>query len=88
MDLLREHLAERAAENGEVLREHEDLAAVDRAPPGDDTVGVRPVLEARGVGAMAGQHVEFVERSVVEEVVEPLPREHLALLVLAIDRTL
>ena len=32
VDLLGEHLAERAAEDGEVLAEHEHLAAVDRCP--------------------------------------------------------
>ena len=62
VDLLGEHLAERAAEHGEVLGEHEHLAAVDRAPAGDDTVGVGPLLEAGGVGPVAGEQVELVER--------------------------
>jgi hypothetical protein len=35
-----------------------------------------------------GEHVEFVERALVEEVLEPLTGEHLALLVLAFDRAL
>ena len=42
-DLLAEDLAERPAENCEVLREHAHLAAVDRAVPGHDAVAVRPV---------------------------------------------
>ena len=55
VDLLGEHLAERAAEDREVLREQEHLAAVDRAPPGDDAVGERSVVarcrsRARGGG--------------------------------------
>ncbi len=87
VDLLGEHLAERAAEDGEVLREHEHLAPVDGAPPGDHAVGVGPVFEPGGVGPVAGEQVEFVERVLVEEVVEPLAGEHLALLVLAFDRT-
>ena len=37
-DLLRVGLGERAAEDGEVLGEDEDHAAVDRAPAGDDAV--------------------------------------------------
>ena len=36
---------ERAAEDGEVLREDEDLAAEDRPVAGDDRVAVRPPLE-------------------------------------------
>ena len=47
VDLLGEDLAERTAEQREVLGEHEDLAAVDRAPPGDHTVGVRPLVGRR-----------------------------------------
>ena len=64
VDLLGEHLAERAAEHGEVLGEHEHLAALDRAPAGDDAVGVRPLLEAGGVGPVPGEQVELVERAV------------------------
>ena len=85
MDLLGEDLAERAAEDGEVLREHEHLAAVDGAPAGDDAVGVRPLLEPGGVGAVAGEQVELVERAVVEQVLDALPGEQLALGVLALD---
>ena len=86
VDLLGEHLAERAAEHGEVLGEHEHLAALDGAPAGDHAVGVRALLEPGGVGAVPGEQVEFVERAVVEEVLDPLAGEHLALLVLALDR--
>ena len=68
-------------------REHEDLAAVDRAPPGDDTVGERAVLlDAEPVGAVTGEHVELDERAGVEQQLEPLAREQLAPLVLALDR--
>ena len=53
-DLLAVDLAERAAEDREVLGEHADLAAVDGAVAGDHAVAVRPVLlqaERRSSGA-------------------------------------
>ena len=87
MDLLGEHLAERAAEDGEVLAEDEHLAAVDRAPAGDDAVGERSgVLDAEAVGAVAGEHVELDERAGVEQEVDALAGGELAPLVLALDR--
>ncbi len=89
VDLLGEHLTERPAEDGEVLAEDADPAAVDGAEPGDHPVGVGPVvLEAHAVGPVAGQHVELLERAVVEEVVDPLPGGHLALGVLPLHRCL
>ena len=42
-DLLAEDLAERAAEDGEVLGEDADLPTVDGAVAGDDAVAVRPL---------------------------------------------
>ena len=69
-------------------REDEDLAAVDRAPAGDDTVGVGALLDAAVVGAVAGQHVELVERARVEQELDALAGEQLALGVLALDRAL
>ena len=41
---------ERAAEHGEVLREHEDLAAVDRAVAGDHAVAEDLLLLHAEVG--------------------------------------
>ena len=38
------------------------------------------------MGPVAGQHVELVERPLVEQVVEPLPGQQLALVVLALHR--
>ncbi len=62
VDLLGEHLAERPAEDGEVLAENADPAAVDGAEPRDHAVGVGPVvLEAHAVGPVAGEHVELLE---------------------------
>ena len=87
MDLLGEDLAERAAEHGEVLAEDADLAAVDGAEARDDAVGVGPVLvQTHAVGPVAGQHVELMERAVVQEEVDPLPGGHLAPGVLPLDR--
>ena len=85
MDLLGEDLAEGAAEDREVLGEHEHLAPVDGAPAGDHAVGVRPLLEPGRVGAVAGEQVELVERALVEQVLDALAGEHLALGVLALD---
>ena len=86
MDLLGEHLAERAAEHREVLGEHEDLATVDRAPAGDDAVGERAgVLDAEAVGPVAGEHVELDEGAGVEQQLDALAGGELAALVLALD---
>jgi hypothetical protein len=89
VDLLGEDLAERPAEDGEVLGEDAHLAAVDRAPPGDDAVGEGPLgLDAHAVGPVTGEHVELVEGAGVEQVLDALPGEQLALGVLALDRPL
>ena len=87
VDLLGEHLAEGATEHREVLAEHEHLAAVDGAPAGDDTVAVG-VLGQRVTGPVAGQHVQLVERALVQQVLDALAGQHLAPLVLAVDRPL
>ena len=87
VDLLGEHAAERTAVDREVLAEHEDLAAVDGAPAGDDAVAVGALGEGLA-GAVPGQHVELVERPLVEQVLDPLAGEHLAALVLTGDRAL
>ena len=83
MHLLGEHLAQRAAEDGEVLGEHADFAAVDRAPPRDDAVCVGPLLDLGRPGPR--QLVELDEGAVVEEVLDALAGGHLALRVLALD---
>jgi hypothetical protein len=59
---------ERAAEDGEVLGEDADLAAVDRAVAGDDAVAVGAVLlQAERGRAVPGQLVELDERALVEQ---------------------
>ena len=66
VDLLAEHLAERAAENGEVLAEHDDLAPLDGAPTGDHAVGEGALREPNVVRPMPRQHVELMERTRIE----------------------
>ena len=73
------------AVDGEVLAEDADLAPVDGAETGDDPVGVRPLVLVEPGRPGAGQHVELLERALVEEIVDPLPGGHLALGVLALD---
>ena len=80
--LLGEDLPKRPAEDGEVLGEHADPAAVDRAPARDHAVGVGTLVEA---GTGAGQLVELDEGALVEQVLDPLPGRQLALGVLAFD---
>jgi hypothetical protein len=87
VDLLGEDLAQRPTEDREVLGEHAHPPAVDGPEPGHDPVGVRAVLlQPHAVGPVAGQHVELLERPLVQQVVEALPGGHLSLGVLALDR--
>ena len=88
-DLLAVHLAERAAEHGDVLAEDADRAAVDRAVAGDDAVAERAVLLHAEVGrAVPGELVELDERALVEQRLDALAGGHLALGVLLLDRPL
>ena len=88
-DLLAVHLAERAAEHGEVLAEHADRAPVHGAVPGDHAVPVRPGgLDAEVVRPVPGQLVELGERAGVEEHADPLPGGFLAPVVLLGHRLL
>src|SRR5690606_13993263 len=61
---------------------------LDGAPAGDHAVGVGTLLDPAVEGPVPGQHVELVEGTRVEEVLDALAGEHLALLVLALDRPL
>ena len=86
-DLLAVDLAQRAAEDGEVLGEHAGLAAVDGAEAGDHAVAVGPVLlQAERGGAVPGELVELDEGALVEELLDALAGGHLALGVLLLDR--
>lgn len=85
-DFLTVYLAERAAEDGEVLRVHADGAAVDRPVAGDDTVSVGAVLlDAEVGGAVPGELVELHEGTLVEQEIDPLAGGQLALGVLLFD---
>src|SRR5207302_7558505 len=81
-----EDLAERAAEDGEVLREDEDLPAEDRPVAGDDGVPIGAPLEHAEVRlAMADVAIELDERPRIAEALRPLPRKQLPRFVLLLD---
>jgi hypothetical protein len=88
-DLLGMRLRQRAAEHGEILAEHIDRAAVDRAPAGDDAVArIFRLFHAEIGAAMRLVGVVFLEGALVEQHVEPLARRQLALAVLRVDALL
>src|SRR5699024_3223382 len=73
--LLAVHLTEGAAEDGAVLGEDADLAAVDGAPAGDDAVGGRAlVAQAECGGAVAGELIGFDEGGLIEHVIKSFTR--------------
>ncbi len=72
-------LGQRAAENREVLGEHEHRAPVDGAPAGDDAVaGNARLLHAEIGRAVLDEHVELLERAVVEQKLDALAGGQLA----------
>ena len=86
-DLLAVDLAERAAEDREVLARTRYRAAVDRAVAGDDAVAVGAVLLQAEVGrAVPGELVQLDEGALVEQQFDPLTGGQLALGVLLLDR--
>src|SRR5690606_26302752 len=85
-DLLGMGLAERAAENGEILRKHIDQPSVDRAPAGDHAIaGDDGFTHAEIGGTMGDEHVVFFETARIEQHVEPLAGGELALAMLDVD---
>ncbi len=89
VDLRGVGLAQGAAEDTEVVRVDEDRAALDRAPAGDDTVGVRLLgLQAEAHGAVPAQLLDLTEGPGVEEQVDALPAGQLPLGVLRLGRLL
>ena len=79
-------LAERAAEDGEVLGEDVDQPAVDPAVAGHDAVARNHLLVEPEVGGAVGDEpVQLDEAALVQQQVEPLARGELALLVLLRD---
>src|SRR5690606_11266512 len=85
-DLLGMRLGERAAENGEVLGEDVDDAAVDGAPAGDDAVagGLR-LLHAEVGAAVLDEGIELLEGVLVHQELDALAGGQLAALVLRLD---
>ena len=85
-DFLRVGFGQRAAEHGKILGEDKGLAAVDGAPAGDDAVAGHLVLfHAEFDRAVLDEHVEFLERALVEQQLDALPRGQLAAGVLRLD---
>ena len=88
-DLLRMGLGQRAAEHREILGEHKGLAAVDGAPAGDDAVARNlGLFHAEFDRAVLDEHVEFLERALVEQQFDALPRGQFAAGVLRLDALL
>ena len=84
-DFLRVGFRERAAEDGEVLREDVDQAAIDVAVAGDEAVaGDDLLVHAEVAAAMRDEFVDFFEGAFVEQQVDALARGELAFLVLAV----
>ncbi len=80
---------QRAAEYREILGEDIDDAAIDRAPAGDDAVArdLR-LLHAEIGAAVLDEHVELLERALVEQKLDPLARRQLAARMLRVDALL
>ena len=75
---------QRAAEDGEVLREDKHQAAFDTAIAGEEAVAeILLLFHAEVVAAMGDQFVGLFEGAFVEQELDALARRHLALLVLA-----
>jgi hypothetical protein len=88
-DLLGMRLRQCAAEDGEVLAEHEHQAAVDHAVARHHAVARDLVAFHAKVGAaVLDEHVPFLERAVVQQQLDALARRQLAFLVLGVDALL
>ena len=82
-------LAERAAEHGEVLAEHEHQAAVDHSVAGDHAVARNLLLGHAEVDrAVLDEHVPLFEGVVVQQQLDALARGELALGMLRVDALL
>src|SRR6185436_12961325 len=82
-------LAERAAEDGEVLRERVDEPALHGPVAGDDAVaGDALLVHVEVHRAMDDELVELLERARIEQQRDALARGELAVVVLAVDASL
>ena len=78
-DLVRLDARERAADDGEVLRERGHPPAADLAEPGDHAIARVPLVGEPELGlVVGGQRAHLLERAVVEEERETLARRELA----------
>ncbi len=85
-DLQRVGFRQRAAEHGKILGEDKGLAAIDGAPAGDDAVARHfALLHAEFGRAVLDKHVEFLERALVEQQFDALPRGQFSAGVLRLD---
>src|SRR5258705_7733061 len=79
-------LRQRTAEHRKILGKHKSLAAVDGAPAGDDAVaGNLVLLHAEFGRAVLDEHVELLERALVEQKLNALPRGQFPASVLRLD---
>ena len=82
-DFFGERAREAAAEHGEVVREHADLAAVDGAEAGHHAVAGNLLARHVEVGdAMRLELVELDERAAIEQELDTFARGHAAVLFL------
>src|SRR5690606_37881271 len=82
-------LGQRTAEDGEILAEDIDLAAVDGAPAGHHAIAGDLLFgHAEVRRAVRDEHVEFVKRAFVEQHLDALAGSKLAFRVLRIDAAL
>jgi hypothetical protein len=79
----------RAAEDGEILREDIDHAAIDRAPACHHAIACGALCLHAEIGAAVGdEHVEFFEGAFIQQQVDAFARGQLALGVLRVDAAL
>jgi hypothetical protein len=78
-DLRGAGVAERSAEHGEVLREHERLATVDLPVAGHHAVArILLLLHVEVVAAMGDEPIELDERPLIEQCIDAFARGELA----------
>src|SRR4029077_11815379 len=88
-DLAGMGFGKRAAEDGEILGEDEDLAPIHRAPSGHHAVARHLGLLHAEIGtAMLDEHVEFLEALRIEEELDAFACRQLAALMLGEDAPL
>ena len=82
MHFLSEYFAQGSAEDSEVLTRYKYFSTVYRSPAGDDSVCVGAFVQSNIVCSVASQHIELVERAIIEQVLNALASEHFSFFVL------